>query len=66
MQVTDFGITEELLSSCSHTSNRYRMYLMGKNTEKQETAKGRKRKALQELVSAKKRNKELEIAANID
>ena len=38
------------------------MYLMDKNTEKPETVKGRKRKALkEELVSAKKRKEKLEI-----
>ena len=30
IKVTDFIITEALLSSCNHTSNRYNMHLMGK------------------------------------
>ena len=42
MQVAD-SVFNELLSSCSHASNRYRMYLMDKNTEK-EIMKGRKRR----------------------
>ena len=53
---TDFIITDELLTSCSHARSRYKMYLMKKNKEDQEPDKIRKRKALQEeLISAKKR-----------
>jgi hypothetical protein len=61
LQVSDMVITEELLTSCSHASNRYRMHLMDNDKEKQETVKGRKRKVVQEeLTSAKKRKDELQ------
>ena len=61
IKVADFVITEALLSSCSHASNRYNMYLMEKKEEKEKTEKGRKRKALEEdLIAAKKGKLELE------
>ena len=62
--VADFVITEELLSSCNHASNRYKMHLMEKKTEKEKTEKGRKRKALQEeLTKVKKVKQDLEAVA---
>ena len=61
IKVADFVITEALLSSCSHASNKYSMYLMEKKEEKEKTEKGRKRKALEEdLIAAKKEKLELE------
>ena len=39
-KVADFTITEELLASCNHASNRYQMYLMDKKTEEEETERG--------------------------
>ena len=61
IKVADFVITEALLSSCSQASNRYNMYLMEKKEEKEKTEKGRKRKALEEdLTAAKKEKLELE------
>ena len=61
IKVVDFIITEALLSSCSHASNRYNMYLMEKKEEKEKTEKGRKRKALEEdLITAKKEKLKLE------
>ena len=61
IKVADFVITEALLSSCSHASNRYNMYLMEKKEGKEKTEKGRKRKALEEdLIAAKKEKLELE------
>ena len=61
IKVADFIITEALLSSCSHASNRYNMYLIEKKEEKEKTEKGRKRKALEEdLIAAKKEKLELE------
>ena len=61
IKVADFVITEALLSSCSHASNRYNMYLIEKKEEKEKTEKGRKRKALEEdLIAAKKEKLELE------
>ena len=58
IKVADFVITEVLLSSCSHASNRYNMYLMEKKEEKEKTEKGRKRKALEEdLIAAAKKLK---------
>ena len=60
IKVADFIITEALLSSCSHASNRYNMYLMEKKEGKEKTEKGRKRKALEEdLIAAKKEKLEL-------
>ena len=60
-KVADFIITEALLSSCNHASNRYNMHLMEKKEEKEKTEKGRKRKALEEnLIAAKKEKLELE------
>ena len=57
-------ITDELLTYCSHASNRYRMYLMERQKEDQEPEKIRKRKALQEeLIAAKKRKTELQATA---
>ena len=60
IKVADFVITEALLSSCSHASNRYNMYLMEKKEEKEKTEKGRKRKALEEDLIAAKKKLELE------
>ena len=57
ISVADFVIPEKLLSSCNHASNWYRIYLLEKKTDKEETERGQKRKALQEdLAVAKKRN----------
>ena len=62
--VADFVISEELLSSCNHASNRYRIHMMEKKNEKENTEKGRKRKVLQdELTVAKKKKLELESVA---
>ena len=56
IEIGDYIITDELLTSCSHASNRYRMHLMERQKEDQEPEKIRKRKALQEeLIAAKKR-----------
>ena len=64
MKVADFPISEKLLTSCNHASNRYRMHLMEKSAEKEKTGKDRKRKELhQELTAAKKRKTELESVA---
>ena len=61
IKVADFIITEALLSSCNHASNRHNMHLMEKKEEKEKTEKGRKRKALEEnLIAAKKEKLELE------
>ena len=57
IEIADYIITDELLTSFRHASNRYKIYLMEKNKEDQEPEKIRKRKALQEeLISAKKKN----------
>ena len=64
IEIADNIITDELLTSCSHASNRCKMYLMEKNKEDQEPEKIWKRKAVQEeLVSAKKRKTELKVTA---
>ena len=63
-EIAEFVATDELLTSCSHASNRYKMYLMNKDKEAWEPKKTRKIKALQEeLIAAKKRGKELGITA---
>ena len=36
IEIGDYLITDELLTSCSHASNRYRMYLMERQKENQE------------------------------
>ena len=48
IEIAEFVITDELLTSCSHANNRCKMYLMDKDKEAQEPEKTRKRKALQE------------------
>ena len=64
IEIGDYFITDELLTSCSHASNRYRMYLMERQKEDQEPEKIRKRKAFQEeLIAAKKRKTELQATA---
>ena len=61
MKVADFVITGDLLSSCSDVSSRHEMYLMERKTDKEQTEKVKKRKALQEeLTVAKKKKKELQ------
>ena len=45
-EIAEFVITDKLLTSCSHTNNRCKMYLMDKDKESQEPEKARKRKAL--------------------
>ena len=64
INIADYIITDELCKSCSHASNRYKMYMMERQTKDQEPEKVRKRKALQDdLVSAKKRKTELQVTA---
>ena len=63
IEIGDYIITDKLLTSCSHATNRYRMYLMERR-EDQEPEKIRKRKALQEeLIATKKRKTELQATA---
>ena len=63
IKTSDFTVTDKLLKSCSHASNKYKMYLM-KKAEKEKTDMGQKRKALQdELIAAKKKKTELESVA---
>ena len=64
IEIAQFVITDELLTSCSHANNRYKMYLMDKVIEAKEPEKARKRKPLQEeLTAAKKGKKELDVTA---
>ena len=44
MKGTDFVITEDLLSSCSHATSNHKMYLMEKKTDKEQTEKAIKKK----------------------
>ena len=65
IKTSDFTVTDKLLKSCSHASNKYKMYLMEKKAEKEKTDMGQKRKALQdELMAAKKKKTELESVAS--
>ena len=43
-KLTEFHISEELLFSCNHASNRYKMHMIEKKTEKEDKVKGKKRK----------------------
>ena len=45
IEVADFQISEELLSSCNHASNRYKTFLTEKRTEKEHTVRGKKKKS---------------------
>ena len=58
IKVADFQISEELLSSCNHASNRYRMFLMEKKIEKEHAVRGKNerlwRKNLDQQRSRKK------------
>ena len=63
-EIPEFVISDELLTSCSHANNRYKMYLMGTDKEAQQPEMARKRKALQEeLTAANKQKRELEVIA---
>ena len=63
-KLAEFHISEELLFSCNHGSNRYKMHMIEKKTEKEDKVKGKKRRALEEeLGSAKKKQRELESIA---
>ena len=65
IKTSDFTVTDKLLKSCSHASNKYKMYLMEKKAEKEKTDMGQKRKALQdELMAAKKKKTDLESVAS--
>ena len=65
IKTSDFTVTDKLLKSCSHASNKYKMYLMEKKAEKEKTDMGQKRKALQdELMAAKRKKTELESVAS--
>ena len=60
-----FTVTDKRLKSCSHASNKYKMYLMEKKAVEEKTDMGQKRKALQgELMAAKKKKTELESVAS--
>ena len=64
IEIAEFVITDELLTSFSHANNRYKMYLMDKGSETWEPEKASKRKAVEEeLTAAKKMKNELEVTA---
>ena len=48
INITDYIITDELFKSCSDACNRYKTYLVDKQTEDQKPEKVMKRKALQD------------------
>ena len=63
-KLTEFHISEELLFSCNHASNRNKMHMIDKKTEKEDKVKGKKRRALEEEQgSVKKKKGELESIA---
>ena len=45
-KLAEFHSSEELLFSCNHASNRYKMHMMEKKTEKEDKVRGKKRRAL--------------------
>ena len=45
IKVADFPISEELLSSCNHASNRHKMFLIEKRTEKEHAVREKKKKS---------------------
>ena len=54
IEIAEFVITNELLTSCSNANNRYNMYLMDKDKEAQEPEKDQKTKSLQEEFDCSK------------
>ena len=44
IKTSDFTVTDKLLKSCSHASNKYKMYLMEKKAEKEKTDMGQRGK----------------------
>ena len=64
IKTSDFTVTDKLLKSCSHASNKYKMYLMEKKAEKEKTDMGQKSKALQDEMMAAKKKTELESVAS--
>ena len=64
-KLAEFHISEELLFSCNHASNRYKMDMIEKKIEKEDKVKGKKRIALEEeLGSVKKKKREIESIAH--
>ena len=57
IKVADFQIGEELLSSCNHASNRHKMFLMEKRTEKEHTVRGKKEKLWRRNMDQQRRRK---------
>ena len=58
IEIGDYIITNELLTSCSHASNRYRMYLMERQKEDQEPEKKiRKRESSSRRIDCSKEKK---------
>ena len=63
-KLAEFHISEVLLFSCNHVSNRYKMHMIEKKTVKEDKVKGKKRRALEEeLGLGKKKKRELESIA---
>ena len=56
-KISDFVITEDLLTSCNQVSNKYRMHLVDKSKEAEETEQTRKNKALQEEMTVAKKGR---------
>ena len=63
IKVADFQISEELLSSSNHASNRYKMFLMEKRTEKEHTVRGKEKKSSEWGTWSAKKKEELESVA---
>ena len=55
IKISDFVVAEDLLTSCSHAGNKYKVHLLGKSKEAEETENIWKRKALQEGLTSKEK-----------
>ena len=64
-EIAEFVITDELLTSCSHAHNRYKIHLMDKDKEAQEPEKARKMKSSSRRADcSKEREKGTRITAH--
>ena len=57
-KLAEFHISGELLFSCNYASNRYKMHMIEKKTEKEDKVKLNERGALEEELGSVKKKKE--------
>ena len=57
IEIAEFVITDDLLTSCSCANNRYKMYLMDKEKEAQEPEKARKKSSARRVDSSKEKER---------